>query len=172
MRSREPRDRVWTTHFFVVFHSAPRLPLRLIKRLLIRALAFVFAGGVFAAALSAQNGSTTDSASSTTTLSGVYTAAQATRGRDTFAMNCLGCHTTASHTGVAFMRPWKGKPLLDLFQYIRYSMPKSEPGSLSDVEYLQVTAYILQLNGMPDGPGELAADSTSLSRIRITDRSP
>lgn len=120
----------------------------------------------------AQNGSGADSASEKTTLNGVFTAAQANRGRDTFAMSCLGCHTTASHTGQAFMGPWRGKPLLDLFQYIRYSMPKSEPGTLSDNEYLQVTAYILQLNGMPDGARELVADSASLSRIRIAARTP
>ena len=107
-----------------------------------------------------------------TTLSGVYSAAQAIRGKETFEFTCLGCHTTASHTGPAFMGPWEGKPLAELFLFIRYSMPKSEPGTLSPEEYAQVTAYILQLNGMPDGPGELPADSAALSMIRIRSRGP
>lgn len=109
---------------------------------------------------------------SRTTLGGVYSAAQASRGKETFAFSCLGCHTTASHTGPAFMGPWEGKPLAELFLYIRYSMPKSEPGTLSPEEYAQVTAYILQLNGMPDGPGELPADSAALSMIRIRRKGP
>jgi mono/diheme cytochrome c family protein len=107
-----------------------------------------------------------------TTLSGVYSAAQAIRGKETFEFTCLGCHTTASHTGPAFMGPWEGKPLAELFLFIRYSMPKSEPGTLSPEEYAQVTAYILQLNGMPDGPGELPAESAALSIIRIRSRGP
>lgn len=70
------------------------------------------------------------------------------------------------------MGPWSGRPLAELFQYIRYSMPKSEPGTLSAEEYAQLTAYILQLNGMPDGARELPADSAALSRIRIAQKSP
>jgi len=87
-------------------------------------------------------------------------------------MFCQSCHTLASHTGPAFMGSWKGKLLAELFQYIRYSMPKSEPGTLSDQEYAQVTAYLLQLNGMPDGSLELPADSAALGAIRIVPKVP
>jgi mono/diheme cytochrome c family protein len=115
---------------------------------------------------------TSDAPAARTTLTGVFTAAQAMRGRDTYAFSCQGCHTVASHTGHAFMGAWNGKSLAELFQYIRYSMPKSEPGTLSAGEYAQVTAYILQLNGMPDGSLELPADSAALSVIRIARREP
>lgn len=107
-----------------------------------------------------------------TTLSGVYSAAQASRGKDTYVMFCQSCHTLASHTGAAFMGSWKGKPLAALFQYIRYAMPKSEPGTLSDEEYAQVTAYLLLLNGMPDGSLDLPADSAALGAIRIVPKEP
>jgi len=110
--------------------------------------------------------------SARTTLGGVFSAAQASRGKDTYVMFCQGCHTLASHTGPAFMGSWKGKLLAELFQYIRYSMPKSEPGTLSDQEYAQVTAYLLQLNGMPDGSLELPADSAALGAIRIVPKAP
>jgi mono/diheme cytochrome c family protein len=120
---------------------------------------------------SAQTSTATDD-TGRTTLGGVYTAAQASRGTDVFAASCMGCHTTASHTGPAFMGPWSGKPVAELFQFIRYFMPKSEPGTLSVEEYAQLTAYILQLNGMPDGARELPADSASLSLIRIARRNP
>lgn len=107
-----------------------------------------------------------------TTLSGVYSAAQASRGKDTYVMFCQSCHNLASHTGPAFMGSWKGKSLAALFQYIRYSMPKSEPGTLSDEEYAQVTAYLLLLNGMPDGSLDLPADSAALGAIRIVPKTP
>jgi mono/diheme cytochrome c family protein len=119
----------------------------------------------------AQTASSADSAARTT-LSGVFSAAQASRGKDTYVMFCQSCHTLASHTGPAFMGAWKGKPLVDLFQYIRYAMPKNEPGTLSDGEYAQVMAYILHLNGMPDGSLDLPADSASLGTIRIVPKVP
>ena len=82
-------------------------------------------------------------------------------------MNCASCHTVASHIGPVFAAKWEGRPLWDLFRYVRESMPKSEPGGLSEREYLRVVAYLLKMNGMPAGAGELAADSVGLKQIRI-----
>jgi mono/diheme cytochrome c family protein len=98
---------------------------------------------------------------------GVYTAVQAARGSDTFATICTGCHTPESHTGPVFMGSWGGSSLWDLFIYLSEQMPKTDPGTLSAREYLQVVAYILELNGMPAGSAELPADSAGLSRIRL-----
>lgn len=123
-------------------------------------------------AIAAQTSGSPPDTTARTTLSGVYSAAQAGRGKDTYVMFCQSCHTLASHTGPAFMGSWKGRPLADLFQYIRYSMPKSEPGTLSDEEYAQVTAYLLRLNGMPDGSLDLPADSAALGTIRIVPKTP
>lgn len=101
----------------------------------------------------------------------VYSAAQAARGNDTFASLCTGCHTPESHTGPVFMGNWGGLTLWDLFIYISEQMPKTDPGTLSPTEYLQIVAYILELNGMPAGPAELPADSAGLSRIRLDPKS-
>ncbi|HSL71728.1 MAG TPA: cytochrome c [Longimicrobiales bacterium] len=101
------------------------------------------------------------------TMNGVYTSAQAARGQDTYANACLGCHTPASHTGPAFLKSWVGRPLLELFGYLSAEMPKSEPGSLSPQDYAQVIAYLLKLNGVPDGPDELPADTAVLKTIRF-----
>jgi mono/diheme cytochrome c family protein len=102
-----------------------------------------------------------------TTMAGVYTEAQAAKGEQTFASICTGCHTTASHTGPAFMNSWRGYPLSDLFEYLSTSMPKSDPGSLTPAQYVQVMAYILKLNGMPPGETELPAKADALKSIRI-----
>ena len=102
-----------------------------------------------------------------TTSSGVYTAEQASRGRDMYAMQCKSCHTPASHTGVIFANSWDRRPLSDLYQYIVTRMPKNEPGSLQPDEYVDVLAYLLKLNDLPSGSEPLPADSVALRRIRI-----
>lgn len=137
-----------------------------------RALRVLLAVAPATGVLAAQTPVSPPDTAARTTLSGVYSAAQAGRGKDTYVMFCQSCHTLASHTGPAFMGSWKGKALAELFQYIRYSMPKSEPGTLSDEEYAQVTAYLLLLNGMPDGSLDLPADSAALGAIRIVPKTP
>lgn len=101
------------------------------------------------------------------TASGVYTEEQATRGRDTYQMQCKSCHTPASHTGATFASWWDRKPLSELFQFVTTRMPKNEPGSLQPDEYADVIAYLLKLNEMPSGREELPADSVALKKIRI-----
>src|SRR5262245_33220977 len=102
-----------------------------------------------------------------TTSSGVYTAEQANRGRDTYAMQCKSCHTPASHTGVTFAQWWDRKPLSELYQFILTRMPKNEPGSLQPDEYVDVMAYLLKLNDLPSGDAPLPADSLAMKKIRI-----
>lgn len=98
---------------------------------------------------------------------GTYTEAQAVRGREIYAMSCASCHTAASHTGPVFAARWDGQPLWELFRYVSTSMPKNEPGSLTQREYARVVAYLLKMNDLPAGKEELLADSTALKRIRI-----
>jgi len=102
-----------------------------------------------------------------TTMDGVYTAAQATKGADVFAAFCRSCHTPTVHTGGPFRAKWFGRPLDELFGYLRREMPKNEPGSMSDDEYALALAYLLRINGMPAGAESLAADSAALHRIRL-----
>ena len=101
------------------------------------------------------------------TASGVYTDEQATRGRDTYQMQCKSCHTPASHTGPTFASWWDRKPLSDLYQFVTTRMPKNEPGSLQPDEYADLIAYLLKLNDLPSGSEPLPADSVALKKIRI-----
>jgi mono/diheme cytochrome c family protein len=103
----------------------------------------------------------------TSTRQGVYTADQATKGRQVFNGNCLGCHTTATHMGAAFENKWFGRPLFDLYDYVSQMMPKAAPGSLTEDEYVWLVAYILRLNGMPAGRAPLEADPARLKAVRI-----
>jgi hypothetical protein len=100
-------------------------------------------------------------------MSGVYTPDQAVKGREVFNSNCLGCHTTATHQGPAFQNKWFGRPLFDLYDYVSQAMPKAAPGSLTEDEYVWVTAYILRLNGMPPGRTELSPEPAWLKSVRV-----
>ena len=120
---------------------------------------------VAAATSAAPRTSTAQSPKSTT--QGVYTLAQAAKGKNVFNGACLGCHTTATHMGPAFELKWFGRPLWELYGYLSNLMPKSAPGTLTEDEYVWVTAYILKLNGMPAGKVELNAEPAWLKAVRI-----
>jgi cytochrome c len=98
---------------------------------------------------------------------GVYSREQWMRGRDVYAGLCAGCHPAITHVGPMFTTSWAGKKLSDLFGFLRERMPKNDPGSLSEEEYVDVMAYMLRLNGMPAGVEDLPADSLALTKIRI-----
>lgn len=103
--------------------------------------------------------------SSRSTADGVFTTSQANEGRELWAAACQSCHTP--HSGVPFKNKWMGRDLSALFVYTRNEMPKSDPGSLSDEEYVQAIAFLLRANGMPAGAAPLPADSAALARIRF-----
>jgi mono/diheme cytochrome c family protein len=115
--------------------------------------------------LRAQRGTPTPVAG--TTLAGVYSAAQATRGKNVYAGMCRSCHTPESHTGETFRKWWEKKRLADLFQFIGEKMPKNDPGTLSYEDTADVVAYLLRMNAMPAGKDELPPDSAALAKIRI-----
>ena len=105
--------------------------------------------------------------SAATTLGKVYTDVQAAKGKDAFGLTCLSCHKPSELSGQKFWAGMVGKTVSDFFTYVRGNMPQDNPGSLSDDDYANVTAYILQLNGMPAGERPLPGDSTALAKIRI-----
>jgi len=107
-------------------------------------------------------------AASRSTLTGVYTAAQADAGQEIFASTCIGgCHNIADHKGIAFKQRWDGHPVWDLFRTINYNMPKDDPGSLSEEETAQLVACLLKLNGLPAGKEALPTTEAALKKIKI-----
>jgi len=101
------------------------------------------------------------------TRAGVYSAEQASRGKDIYLAKCSNCHDMASHTGATFAKFWAGHRVSELYQFIGVKMPKNAPGTLSEQETADLIAYILKLNTMPVGKNELPADSLALDRIQI-----
>ena len=114
---------------------------------------------------------------------GVYTKAQAERGRVLYA-ECAECHgatleggTSTPLRGPEFIASW-GKPALtldDFYYIVRKTMPKDLPGSLPRQSYTDIVAFILQQNGLPDGQKELTPDPLVMKFVRFgvtTDTAP
>ncbi len=98
----------------------------------------------------------------------VYSSEQALRGQTAYMQNCSACHQTdlsglaqaPALKGDAFLAMW-GR-LGDLVDRTGTTMPPTAPGSLSPNTYLDIDAYILQMNGLPAGGRELQGTSPSL----------
>ena len=106
-------------------------------------------------------------ASAKTTLSGIYTMAQAGKGEVTYYTQCVSCHPKGTYAGPGFKSNWNGKPLSDLWDWISNKMPKNDPGTLAPAEVAEVMAYILQQNKMPAGKVPLPANEKAMYAIRI-----
>ena len=102
------------------------------------------------------------------TATGVYTAAQASKGERVYNSYCLSCHPAGSYTTPAFREKWNGHLVSELFSFISNQMPKEQPGTLEDADYINVIAYLLKINGSPAGKKDLPADEKALKWIRIS----
>jgi quinoprotein glucose dehydrogenase len=113
---------------------------------------------------------------------GVYTDAQAKRGRDSYEYSCATCHASdlegdpgrdvpALH-GEGFIGEWSKHTVKDLFDLVMKSMPKDSAGSLRSETYVDIVTYLLQANEFPSGAQELTADATVLNRIHIDKTAP
>jgi mono/diheme cytochrome c family protein len=98
-------------------------------------------------------------------VSAYYTAEQAARGQRTFGRICAVCHGRTEFTGPIFQVTWMADPVEALFEHISTKMPQNRPGSLSAQEYIDVVAYMLQLNRRPAGDRELPPDPELLARM-------
>lgn len=106
---------------------------------------------------------------------GLYTTAQAERGKTLYETNCTACHGSSLRGGANefgapplagpfFYEKWQGRPLNDLFRYSVENMPPGQD-HLPERTHLDVTAYILEVLKYPAGGTELTADSPGMKRL-------
>lgn len=135
--------------------------------------------GLAACASTATAGESAGSA--TTTWDGVYTADQAERGQRLLDRQCATCHAgnlrgtqaAPAIAGLEMLYVWDGRSLGELLEYLRVSMPPGQVGSLSDQEYTDIIATILEHSGFPGSEAqELPGDSGALDRIVIRRENP
>ncbi|MEO7361574.1 MAG: cytochrome c [Gemmatimonadaceae bacterium] len=86
---------------------------------------------------------------------------QAVRGMEVFKKTCLECHTNSDVTGADFKIKWNTRPVYDLFDVIRTTMPDDKPGTLTPDQYIDVVAYLARLNGAGSGGAPLVATDTA-----------
>jgi S-disulfanyl-L-cysteine oxidoreductase SoxD len=106
---------------------------------------------------------------------GVYTEAQAERGKDAFAKYCQSCHgdtmagidTAPALVGGSFLNDWIGQTVGDLADRVRMTMPQNNPGTLSSAITADIIAQILKANGYAAGAAELPRSAQVQQLIRI-----
>ena len=108
----------------------------------------------------------TAGAAGRTVWEGVYTPAQAERGKGLYAQQCSGCHgdfldgdgssgRAVALSGSTFADNWESASLHDLFVKIGRTMPRGNPGALSSRDTLDLVAFLLQFNEFPAGTVDL-----------------
>ena len=108
-------------------------------------------------------------------LDGVYTTAQAERGKSNFLSGrCGGCHQLdlsgdrgPALKGDAFLSHWENGPVNALFKKISETMPPNAANETTDEAKVDIIAYLLQSNGFPAGKTELKLDADVLESIEI-----
>lgn len=117
--------------------------------------------------------STEEEVSKLTANSGVFTNKQVELGEILYTNNCVACHgkdlrgTEGGNAliGDRFISKWKEKPLAELFELTKNTMPKANPHSLDDPSYCALLAFILNANSFPSGEVELSSNAEELKTI-------
>ena len=118
------------------------------------------------APVASQDGSPT--APERTTRDGVFSAAQADRGRSVYSRVCAECHTRSEFSREEGVQGnWQGRTFFSVFQEIRSSMPDDNPAGLPRQDYIDVLAYLLRQYGYPAGESELPPTDEGMQAIRI-----
>ena len=112
---------------------------------------------------------------------GVYTAAQAERGKAAYVQHCSTCHKPDLNGGAAigagqapplkgrkFLQHWEQVALGDVFRKMRDEMPPNEADLVTDAVKVDILSYILQANDMPPGREELKTSLGVLDSIAMS----
>jgi mono/diheme cytochrome c family protein len=105
---------------------------------------------------------------------GVFTAAQADRGRQP-AARCQGCHgpelggtdRAPALKGAGFLANWENGSVNRLFIKIRDGMPPGNTDSIAPDVKLDILSFLLRENGFPAGPTELTTNADALDSLQI-----
>jgi quinoprotein glucose dehydrogenase len=115
-----------------------------------------------------------------TTSAGIYSEAQAERGKVAYARYCQSCHgetlngvdVAPALVGSTFLGNWVGLSVGELGERVRTTMPQNNPGTLSAASTADLIALILKANGYASGAADLPRDAQLQSMIRIVDPKP
>lgn len=104
----------------------------------------------------------------------LFTDAQAGEGKELYASKCAFCHAPdltgragPALKGKFFAAPSHKYKVSDIFAIVSRNMPATQPGSLSQDEYVRIMAYILQQNGYPAGDTALTFEAANGSKTPL-----
>jgi len=99
---------------------------------------------------------------------GVYTKDQAKVGEVLYTQHCILCHDKKYFRPV--LKRWEGQAINVLFTVMSTSMPESNPGFLSEKEYVDILAYVLSLSRYAAGDSELDYKDGALNDLTVEAR--
>jgi mono/diheme cytochrome c family protein len=105
----------------------------------------------------ALDGSTAQAGGKRSTSDGVFTAAQAERGKVVYEQSCKNCHQAEFYA--ERLQLWQNKSVGALFESLSTTMPADNVGSLATSEYIDVLAYVFSITGSPTGTTELTTEN-------------
>lgn len=146
------------------------------KFVLLAALASVVWGGLVASA----------QGTSRSQWDGVYTEAQAARGKELYLRRCVLCHVDDLSGGEPeeFIPPapslidskfdnyWNQRPVAELYNYIHTKMPMDEPGALLPQQVSDLISFIFNYRKYPAGTTELPGNEAALKSIVFIAKKP
>jgi cytochrome c len=124
-------------------------------------------------------------------MDGVYTTAQAERGRGQYETQCILCHldrgvgqqaeteivgesleregdaAAPPLAGAVFREKWTDRTVQELFEITATTMPPGGEGTLSSQQVADLLAYLFELNLFPAGSQELPPAGDQLTQIAI-----
>lgn len=125
---------------------------------------------------------------SRSSMDGVYSEAQAKRGRELYAAQCIECHghdlegkyESAPLVGDEFRNNWEGLDLDKLFERIFTTMTGDAAGMISTgapkpltrEQTADLVAFLLYFNGMPAAKTDLSTKAEVLQTIRFESPKP
>ncbi len=89
-----------------------------------------------------------------------FSADQSKRGKERYTATCEDCHGADLRGGLnggppirgsMFLKDFGGGPASNLFLFMSTMMPPEDPGRFSDSVYVDIMAYVLEMNGFEPG---------------------
>ena len=109
-----------------------------------------------------------------TVLDGVFTAAQANRGKEAYATHCSSCHSedltglsAPALQGEQFMDNWREDSAKTLFTFMQTRMPQRAPGSLKQDMYVEINPADAAERGVTNGGWVWVTGAENNSKARM-----
>jgi mono/diheme cytochrome c family protein len=107
---------------------------------------------------------------------GVFSDAQAARGKQVYVTACAKCHAddllgkdnAPALVGEPFLGRFDRSTVDDVVLVVRQTMPQEAPDSLGPQAYVDIVTYLLKANGSPAGATDLSTDRAALKQVLVT----